>query len=586
MTRITSYISFIFTICYILLFSAGALAQDVSANDAALHKIKIDASQNIKMNFSELFENNQHLPVIVQIYQSKDDLLWLVTDDDGIIEYNGTTFTHYRNQRNDSLSLPSNRVIAMFEENEFTIWVSTRTGICKFDRIKKQFIPFYFNNKPLAGGGFLKMSDGRLLCGTTAGICQVNKTNNKLIPLPSQRIKTRSGKYYEGESIQSTGTLLADEDGIIWSNISTQNLQGLASFDFAFNEWIFYPHENLFPESANHHEEKITTWCINTDDDGDRVWAGGYGTGLRCYSKRKGTWQQFYFENGGLDDQWGNTVLTIFSNNKDELLVGTYEGLIIFDKRKLTAKKYLHENKNTIINLSSAVHCIRNDISGNLWLGGAYGLARLHHLNNRFVPIDRIAKNAVNIQCFLQLGPKKSIINDYDKLAAQNNINEMEELNIRSRYSYLSSDPVIKFESTTGGKILAFSTSISAADTVSKKFHHVPITLYEANGGKINDFKTEYFRIVKWDDSIYYACRRTTADLGFIKININTKTALQFKPFGKVDEKRQPASGSIHWLYKDSYDRLWCCSDDRGLSIYYPSSNTFEHYFLSLAIEK
>jgi hypothetical protein len=558
------------------------------------HKIKIDAAQNIEMNFSELLENNQQLPVIIQIYQTKDNLLWLVTDDDGIIEYNSTTFTHYRNLRNDSLSLPSNRVTTMFEENGFIVWVGTKTGICKFDRVKKQFIPFYFNNMPLAGGGFLKTPDGRLLCGTSAGLCVINKINNTLIPFPNQRIKARNGKYFEGETIQSTGTLLHDKEGKLWSNIVTQNLEGLASFDFKLNEWTFYPHENLYPqktEKAPHSDKKIVTWCIYADEDEDRIWAGGYGTGLRCYSKSKGTWQQFYFENGGISPEWSNAVLTIFANNKNELLVGTYEGLRVFNKSTLTVKKYIQAIENTKLDFNSAVHSITTDNCGNLWLGGAYGLVRLHRLNNRFVPVDRIVGSPLNIQSFLQLKTGNFIINDFKRSAAQNNICEIKELKLKSRYDYLRpetsrSGPVIKFEMTSQGKLVTFSKDgIASSDTGLKKFQRIPITLFETNGEEIKDFTTEFYSVVKWNDSIYYACRRTTAELGFIKININTKIANQYKPFGNSDKKLQPVSGSIHWLYKDCYDRLWCCSDDRGLSIFYPSTNTFEHYF-SIADDK
>ena len=594
-TRSTFYTSFILNFCCIFLYVPIATAQlNVSTKQSDnFHKIKIDAAQNIEMNFSELLENNQHLPAIIQIYQTKDDLLWLVTDDDGIIEYNGTTFTHYRNLRNDPHSLPSNRVTTMFEENEFTLWIATKTGICKFDRVKKQFIPFYFNNMPLAGGGFLKTPDGRLLCGTSAGICVINKINNTLIPFPNQRIKARNGKYFHGETIQSTGTLLYDKEGKLWSNIVTQNLEGLASFDFKLNEWTFYPHENLYLKktvNTQYSAEKIGTWCIYADEDEDRIWAGGYGTGLRCYSKSKGTWQQFYFENDVIAQEWSNAVVTIFANNKNELLVGTYEGLKVFNKSTLTAKKYVHANKNNQMNIGT-VHSISTDNCGNLWLGGAYGLIRLHHLNNRFVPVDRIAGSPLNIQSFLQLNSGNFIINDYKKSVDENNIYEIEELKMKSQYYYLWRqtslyDPVIKFEMTSQGKIVSFSSGgIATSDTVLKKFQQIPITLFETNGEKIKDFKTEYYSVVKWNDSIYYACRRTTAELGFIKININAKTAQQYKPYGSSNEKRQPLSGNIHWLYKDCYDRLWCCSDDRGLSIFYPSTNTFEHYF-SVADDK
>ena len=570
--------------CCILYCLPAQSQLNPEAKYAGVHLVKMDTAQNIRMNFYELLENNEHLPYIIKIHQTKDDLLWLVTNDDGIIEYNGVNFIHYRNKRNDSLSLPSNRVTAIYEENQFVIWVATKNGICKFDRIKKTFIPFYLNNTTIGGAGFVKLKDGRLLCGTSVGLCLVNKTNQSLVPLPNQKIKSKEGKYYQGETIRSADTLTYDKDGKIWSNIMTQNLVGLGSFDLNLNEWTFYPDANVIKINKNNKAEKILTWCIYADDDDDRIWVGGYDKGLRCYSKSKGTWQMFYFEDAGIDKAFSNTINTIYANNKNELLLGTYVGLYLFNKNSLTLKKYDHPN------LKHEVSNVMNDNCGNLWIGGTFGLMRLHPLNNRFVPVDNIAASPLHIQSFLQINPDNIMINYYQRSSKENVTSVLGKDKINSDYKYLWSKnkqpAIIKFEVTSKKSIITFGAGrITRSDSELKNYEDIPITLFENNGSITKDFTTEYFSVVKWNDSIYYACRRTTAELGFIKINIHTKTAHQYKPSGNLAEKKQPISGSIHGLYRDSYNRLWCCSVDRGLSVFSPATNTFEHYF-SVANDK
>ncbi len=585
MIRAAFHPSFIFCLCClnINLHVKGQAKVDTKLLKN-IYWVKLDTTQNIKMNFYELLKNNEPLPDIVKVYQTKDDLLWMVTNDDGIFEYNGVTFIHYRNKRNDSLSLPSNRVTALYEENEYVLWIATKNGICKFDRIKKQFIPFNLNNTPVGGGGFVKIKDGRILCGTSVGLCAVNENNQSLVPLPNQKIKANDGKYYQGETIRSADTLLYDKDGKIWSNITTQNLEGLASFDLNLNEWTFYPDDNVYNLGINNNARKIITWGIYADDDGDRIWAGGYGSGLRRYSKSKKSWQLFYFKDSEINPEWSNTILTLFAKNKTEILIGTYVGLYIFNKNTLTLKKYDH------INLKHAVHNIINDNCGNLWIGGIFGLMRSHSLNNRFAQVDDIGKSPLNIQSFLQTDPDKFFINYYQKSSNGNVISAVVKDKINNRHQYLWSkihqQAIIKFEITSKRNIVVFGLGrITLSDTAFKKYQPIPITLLETNGLQTKDFATEYFSVVKWNDSIYYACRRTTSELGFIKININSKIAQQYKPSGNVRKEQQPVSGSIHWLLKDSYDRLWCCSIDRGLSIFSPATNTFEHYF-SVANDK
>jgi ligand-binding sensor domain-containing protein len=298
------------------------------------------AAKNIRLNFSELQENNRHLPAIGRIYQTKDHIIWMATSDEGLIEYNGTSFIHYRANSNDSFSLPSNRVNTIYEENDFTLWVSTKTAICKFNRIKKQFIPLYANGKTLGGDGFLKLADGRLLCGTNEGLYIIDKKKNSLIPVTNQIIKNYEGKYYANEAIQGIGNLFYDKNGTIWGNIITPNLEGLASFNLTTNEWTLYPQKILYPESiitGGYKPEQITTWAICADPDGERIWVGGYGTGLRCFYKSTGLWKQFYFERKGRPKEWVNTINAISIKNNNELWVGTYTGMELFNTSSLSA---------------------------------------------------------------------------------------------------------------------------------------------------------------------------------------------------------------------------------------------------------
>ncbi len=269
-------------LCIIFCNGQYVLNSGNSIKKNKLTEIITPAAKNNHLNFSELQENNRHLPTVERIYQTKDHLMWIATTDEGLIEYNGSTFTHYRANSNDSFSLPSNHINMVYEEDNFTLWVSTKTAICKFDRIKKRFTSLYADGKPTGGDGFLKLPDGKLICGTNEGLSVINKKNNTLIPIPNQPIKNMDGTYYTTEVIQKIGSLMYDKMGTIWSNITTQNFEGLASFNLTTNEWTVYPQKDLYAETITKGKPKpdrVTTWTICADprwrtDMGRWLWYG------------------------------------------------------------------------------------------------------------------------------------------------------------------------------------------------------------------------------------------------------------------------------------------------------------------------
>ena len=545
----------------------------------------ISNEKTVLKNFVEVQENNQSISPVLQVFQTLDNIIWIVTEDDGLIEYNGSTFTHYRSG-SGLYSLSSNRITYIFEEDKYSLWISTRNGICKFDRIKKQFILFSFNQQALEVFGIVKLTDGRLVCATNRGVCFINKKNNSLELISGQRIKNTNGIYYPGEAIQAAGNLLYDKDGSLWSNIITQNLQGLANFNFVENEWVLYPQERLYKENYQNPDkpENITTWFIYADDDGNRIWAGGFATGLRCFETKTKKWSQYYFENNENNADWNNTILTIFSKNENELLVGTYLGLNSFNTQTKQAFKYAPIIQNKGIDPGTAIHCITKDNCGNLWVGGQMGLLRIHSLNNRFSNDNRILNENLDIQSVLEYDDKNLVIAD-KKMNGLNavtrilNISGGKVTNIKTFSPKNTSAifPVVKLDRIGAGLISFSGTGIMTADSSFRNFKFLPINLEQQDGKISENILPDYYSVVKWDDSIFYACRRTTAELGFIKINIQSQTARQYKPAATPDNKH-PVSGSIHWLYKDNYKRLWCCSDDHGLSIFYPSTGLFENY--------
>jgi ligand-binding sensor domain-containing protein len=548
------------------------------------HHISL-SQKDIFKNFVEVKENNQPFGSILKLLETRDHIIWIVTEDEGLVEYNGNAFTHYRSSTGLG-SLPSNRITNILEDDDHSLWISTRNGLCRFDRLKKKFIPYNYKGRVLETGGVVKLTDGRLICATNLGLCFINKTNYSLTGLPAAQVKNNAGIYYTGESIQSAGNLLYDKQGRLWRNITTQNLQGLASYDFQRNEWTLYPQENLYRENNGNPDKpgNITTWNLFPDINENKIWLGGYATGLRLFDKMTLSWQQYYFTGDSKYPDWNNAINTVYALTPDEVLTGTYLGLNLVNTKTNQAYKYTSVNMLNKPNLAAAAQCIMKDHCGNTWIGGQFGILRLHALNNRFSAGKRILEEPLDIQSAIEYPGNKLVL-------ASTNITtkgkESRILMIKNGHvlktvipganKKAGLQPFIKLESIAGKIIIFSGAGITIADSNLEHLEHLPISLQDPSGKTLEDYRPEYYSIAKWNDSIFYACRRTTSEMGFIKINIRSRKAWQYKP-GASPGDSHPISGSIHWLYKDSYDRLWCCSDDQGLSIFYPATGRFEHY--------
>jgi len=207
-------------------------------------------------------------------------------------------------------------------------------------------------------------------------------------------------------------------------------------------------------------------------------------------------------------------------------------------------------------------------------------------LNNRFASDQFLNAPDLNITSFLQQNSENLLISNYTaqiEAINQNKVMEFSGTQLRKIYNHPQSKgvilfPIRKLELNNAGDILAFSMhGIKKANALSNNFKSIPITLHGEDGVH-KDFKLDFSTVVKWNDSIYYGCRRTTAVTGFVKFNLNSGSATQYK-LGPFLNQNQPISNSIHFLYKDFYERLWCCSDDRGLSIFNPATQLFEHHY-------
>lgn len=83
---------------------------------------------------------------VTSILRSTDGMLWVGTQD-GLNRFDGYSFTHYRHDADDSLSISDQFITAIHEDKQGNIWIGTRHGINRLIKKNGGFIRIYPDEK-------------------------------------------------------------------------------------------------------------------------------------------------------------------------------------------------------------------------------------------------------------------------------------------------------------------------------------------------------------------------------------------------------------------------------------------------------
>ncbi len=133
--------------------------------------------------------------MVNSIIQDRYGFMWFASND-GLNRYDGSKFTVYKNDPNDSNSIAENFIRVLFEDSQGRIWIATASnGLDLFDRATETFIHFKNKAKDLntiSDNSITSISEdaaGGIWIGTLHGL-------NRLLIQKNKEIKT--GKLHPG----------------------------------------------------------------------------------------------------------------------------------------------------------------------------------------------------------------------------------------------------------------------------------------------------------------------------------------------------------------------------------------------------
>jgi len=351
--------------------------------------------------FASTFIHYKHNPddptslshdVVSSVYEDNSGVLWIGTIGGGLnklvpgdSKQSTPSFIHYLNDPNDEISLSSNAVGSIYEDNSGNLWIGTwGGGLNKFDGANEQFIRYEFdsNDSRSLGGNWVysiyEDDSGILWIGTMPGGL------NKFDPMKNQFTNYKH-EPDDPNSLSSDRvfSIYEDNDGTLWIGTFRGGLARLVSSDSEKSPDSFfrYTHDPNDPKSLS--DNSVFSIC---EDNEGNLWFGTLNGGLNklAQSEKEKAHPRFIHYENNPDDPTSlssGIVRVIYKDIRGDLWIGTDGGglnkLIRGEEFSAKFKRYTNDPKDRKSLSNDRIWSIFEDKRGVLWTGTSGGLNKL-----------------------------------------------------------------------------------------------------------------------------------------------------------------------------------------------------------------
>jgi len=302
-------------------------------------------------------KNGLSANTINTILQDHNGLMWFGTND-GLNKFDGTNFTIYTYNSNDSASIPSNDITALLEDRTGRLWIGTSGGgLAYYDKKLDKFSSFEGEGMPGRKGEFIVLTlfedqAGNIWVGTFGGYRIINR---KTLKVTNVGIDSLLGM---GCSVLSFAQTSQNQ---MWIGTNV----GLLHVDLKTKLTTKFIHR---PEYSN----SLSDNCIRTmvKDQKGRLFFGT-NRGLNLLLPDGKSFKTFLMPNDKLTSD--DIIYTAKLNNNGTIWLGTEDGISVFDVNKETFDN-IKPNRRKSFGLShKSVRSISMAKNGIIWLGTFQG---------------------------------------------------------------------------------------------------------------------------------------------------------------------------------------------------------------------
>ncbi|MBC8123823.1 MAG: response regulator [Gemmatimonadaceae bacterium] len=456
------------------------------------------------------------------LYEDRAGLLWIGTYGGGLSRFNQKTgkFTHYKNDPTNPYSLSHNDVLSLYEDQAGMLWVGTGQGLNRFDRRRGKFLRYRHQTgqpRSLSGNTVWSLYEdhaGVLWIGTDKGL---NRFDRKTSDFTSYQHSPADNRTLSHNNVWS---LFEDRSQVLW--VGTD--EGLNRFDRSTGKFLRYRHDPGNPRSLSHD----TIWSFYQDRTGT-LWIGT-DDGLNRFDDQTGTFDRYQQSLSDPDSLSSGRVTSIYEDRTGVMWIGTYGGgLNKVDRKPKKFARYQKDPTNPNTLSDNAVWSLHEDRAGMLWIGTDKGLNRLDRKSGKFVHYQHDPANP----------------------------NSISSSRIRSIY-----------EDRTGELwVGTYGSGVNRFDRQSGKFIR-----YKNNPTDSNSLINDRVRVIYEDraDILWFG-----TDAGVDRFERVSGKFVHYQ-----NDPAQPSSissGRVRSIYEDSAGLVWFATDD-GLNRYDRGTDKFTRY--------
>ena len=284
-------------------------------------------------------------------FQDSNGFMWFGTRN-GLNRYDGYNFKIFLNQPGNSTCISDNHILCITEDNDQNIWIGTNNGLNKLDVSTDAFKRYYHNPEDnvsldhnIISALFID-SENRLWIGTGNGL-------NLYDPQKNSFISVNPDGLFNNNPINS----------ITWNNgklVLGTSYQGVVILDPENNSYIIHKNRSEDAHSLSHNY--VRSILI---DDNKNMWIGTNGGGVNLLKENS---DQFirYNKTNGLNN---NYVRCIEKSPEGDILIGTFNGMDVFDQKTGEFTHYNTYNPSHGDLSHYSVYTILFDKNNTLWVG-------------------------------------------------------------------------------------------------------------------------------------------------------------------------------------------------------------------------
>ena len=305
-------------------------------------------------NKTEQTASTQIGEYVVETFQDSKGNLWFGTLEKGVAKYDGNNLVYLTTKD----GLPSNRIVNIIEDKSGDLWFGTGAGISKFDG--KAFMNYSQKDglcSDMISNLFID-SKGVFWIGTWGGVCTFDGTQFEIFPIPYPKIETKINL----DTKDWITSITEDSNGNIWFG---RDGHGASKFDGnSFTHFTIKEGLNSNNVQSIVEDKEGNIWIgtrVSEKDNADTNKRFGEA-GLNKYDGDKFV---HFPEINGLHK---SDVFKIYKDHSNDLLISTTSNGIY---------KYAN-NEFVNFNVPTSTMSFLKDKKGNIWLGCAGGLYRIH----------------------------------------------------------------------------------------------------------------------------------------------------------------------------------------------------------------